>query len=324
MAESPYKVLLISGAGRSGSTLLDQVLGQVDGFFSVGELNYFWDAGLGRNQLCSCGKKLRECPFWNAVVTQTLKNANQTEIDYIINLKQSVSGRKFMLQLANKWVRSPQFQKKLTQYAQLSKSLYNSIHEISGAKVIVDSSKDPAHILLLREMKVDYFVIHLVRDSRAVAFSRQRKKRKTAIWWTEEYMPIEHPLKTAFKWSVVNALVEHVGKKEATRYMRLSYEAFVTNPEIFIQKIITFISENTPNLDFVHNQNVLLNKESHIALGNPNKSTQKHLSLQLDNVWLENMHPIHRNMVTAVTAPLLWRYGYRLSKHNAYSKNERK
>jgi len=35
------KVLYIAGWGRSGSTILDNVLGQLDGCFSTGELNYF-------------------------------------------------------------------------------------------------------------------------------------------------------------------------------------------------------------------------------------------------------------------------------------------
>ena len=32
------KVLFIGGYGRSGSTLLDRLLGQIDGFVSVGEV----------------------------------------------------------------------------------------------------------------------------------------------------------------------------------------------------------------------------------------------------------------------------------------------
>ena len=32
----------IPGAGRSGSTLLDRLLGQVNGFYSIGELKWIW------------------------------------------------------------------------------------------------------------------------------------------------------------------------------------------------------------------------------------------------------------------------------------------
>lgn len=37
------KVLYVIGWGRSGSTILDNVLGQLDGCFSTGELHYFWE-----------------------------------------------------------------------------------------------------------------------------------------------------------------------------------------------------------------------------------------------------------------------------------------
>lgn len=44
------KVLYIAGWGRSGSTILDNVLGQVEGFFSGGELSYLWERGLSENR----------------------------------------------------------------------------------------------------------------------------------------------------------------------------------------------------------------------------------------------------------------------------------
>ena len=54
MSGEPVKVLFVGGFGRSGSTLLDNVLGQVDGFASCGEISYLWDRGLEQDRLCSC------------------------------------------------------------------------------------------------------------------------------------------------------------------------------------------------------------------------------------------------------------------------------
>ena len=39
-AAKPVKVLYVAGLGRSGSTILANTLGQVEGFFSGGELNF--------------------------------------------------------------------------------------------------------------------------------------------------------------------------------------------------------------------------------------------------------------------------------------------
>ena len=37
---APIKVVYITGAGRSGTTLLDILLGELDGFFSAGEMRW--------------------------------------------------------------------------------------------------------------------------------------------------------------------------------------------------------------------------------------------------------------------------------------------
>ena len=43
MATDKIKVLYIAGNGRSGSTLLGVLLGQIPGFFNVGEVRRVWD-----------------------------------------------------------------------------------------------------------------------------------------------------------------------------------------------------------------------------------------------------------------------------------------
>ena len=66
-AARPVKVLYVAGLGRSGSTILANTLGQVEGFFSGGELNFIWKHALIENRLCGCGRPSRECPFWGPV-----------------------------------------------------------------------------------------------------------------------------------------------------------------------------------------------------------------------------------------------------------------
>ena len=44
-----------AGSGRSGSTLITTVLGQLDGCFAAGELRYLWQRGMVDNRPCGCG-----------------------------------------------------------------------------------------------------------------------------------------------------------------------------------------------------------------------------------------------------------------------------
>ena len=87
--ETPVKVLEITGLGRSGSTILDLVLGNHPDIESVGEVgNIFLSDWISRESLrgsdsktrrlpiCTCDKRLdvlyvdtpdEACPFWSGV-----------------------------------------------------------------------------------------------------------------------------------------------------------------------------------------------------------------------------------------------------------------
>jgi len=56
------KVLYVIGWDRSGSTLLDNLLGGVDGFFSSVELHKIWQEGLTEGRKCGCGRPVAACP----------------------------------------------------------------------------------------------------------------------------------------------------------------------------------------------------------------------------------------------------------------------
>ena len=70
MANDKIKILYIAGAGRSGSTLIDILLGKIDGFTSFGELRWIWQRSFRENQLTGDDLPFKESPFWNEVVQQ--------------------------------------------------------------------------------------------------------------------------------------------------------------------------------------------------------------------------------------------------------------
>src|SRR5215831_5618830 len=81
MSETPVKVLFLAGKGRSGGTLLAGLLGQLPGFFSVGELNRLWDWGLDRNYQCGCGTPVRDCETWAAILADADRGLTEARID---------------------------------------------------------------------------------------------------------------------------------------------------------------------------------------------------------------------------------------------------
>ena len=54
------RVLVVGGWGRCGSTLLDMLLGQIDGFVSAGEVRELWLRGCVEDRPCGCGDALQQ------------------------------------------------------------------------------------------------------------------------------------------------------------------------------------------------------------------------------------------------------------------------
>src|SRR5436190_19873838 len=64
----PVRVMYVMGHGWSGSTILGNLLGELDGFFHAGELRRLWGEALPSGAPCGCGKPVRTCPVWSRVL----------------------------------------------------------------------------------------------------------------------------------------------------------------------------------------------------------------------------------------------------------------
>ena len=61
-------VIYIAGYGRSGSTILDMLLGMHPTIFGAGEVTSIFDQWL-QNGICSCKRSCKECVFWAAIIS---------------------------------------------------------------------------------------------------------------------------------------------------------------------------------------------------------------------------------------------------------------
>lgn len=211
---SKPKIVIIGGYGRSGSTLLEKILANKESTFATGELRHIWERSFLEDQLCSCGDKFSECAFWVQSV-KSFREQIKTSIVETAWLKTRVDRMRWIPSLLFHVLRSSEWVKKYKQYSQIILSLYQAICETSGCDVIIDSSKDPSYVYLLNAMAedglIDLSILHLVRDSRAVAYSWQRNKKRPEIHWQEQNMPIYSPTKSAFEWCVMNAWLSLLG-----------------------------------------------------------------------------------------------------------------
>jgi hypothetical protein len=307
------KVLFIGGWGRSGSTILERMLGQIHGFFPVGEIYHIWERGFDQNQLCSCRSPFRQCGFWHAVIEEIFGNGQKPDVGELLSLQHYTGRLRYLSQMTFPGFRWRGYEKQFQKYTHILSQLYAAIKKVSGCNVIVDSSKEPAHGFILNAIPtIQLHVVHLIRDSRAVAYSWQRKKRRPEIYWKNEYMPRYSPIKSAVEWNLRN-LSAGLLSRFCKRSVRESYENFVKSPQCVLSRIIKDFKHPQNNLDFLKNSVVKLNTH-HTLSGNPNRFETGEIQLFTDTEWSKKMNTWAYFTVTALTWPLLLTYGYSLRR----------
>jgi len=309
------KVVFIAGYGRSGSTLLDRVLGHALGACSTGELRHIWERGYKENQLCGCGEKFHSCTFWQTILADWKDLSSINDIDSIISLKNQVDRMRKVPALLFSSLQSPKYKKSYLLYSQALMSLYQTIQHHSHSETIIDSSKDPSYLYLLfamsRDRLIDLHVVHLVRDSRAAAYSWLRSKKRPEIYWREEKMPVYSIPKSAAEWLVFNAIISISKFFLKNRYFFLRYEDFALCPRQTLQRIFAFLRDTeSVNSEFVEKEFQL--PIAHTVSGNPMRFENGKISIRLDSEWTQKLPLSQKWFVNIITLPLLAAYGYQL------------
>ena len=127
----PVRVLFIGGLGRSGSTLLDRMLGRLNDVCSVGELVHLWERGLKENNRCGCGERFGDCPFWRRVGQVAFGGWDTVDVHEILALKASVDRNRFVPLMVLPALR-PAYRGRLDRYLDLLERLYAAVREVSG------------------------------------------------------------------------------------------------------------------------------------------------------------------------------------------------
>ena len=129
--DEPMDVLYVGGYGRSGSTLLAYLLGQLDGYVVAGELKFIWQKGVKDNELCGCGEPFADCPFWRDVGQAAFGGWDAVDIDEVLRLQERVtSGLSVSALLAGVGAG-----RSFARYAEMLRLLYGAILSVSGGRI---------------------------------------------------------------------------------------------------------------------------------------------------------------------------------------------
>lgn len=305
--EVSQRVLYVGSWSRSGSTLLDLMLGRIPGFVSTGEVRFLWDRGLLEGQLCGCGVPVPSCSFWRSVLDQAFGPGGCPDPEEMVALRDRVDGLGRLPLAAGPW-RPAALERDLQAFQAVLARLYRAIARVAGAGVVVDSSKYAAYGRLVASTPgLDLRLVHLVRDSRAVAYSWTRSRRLLEVADQERYMPVLPAWRSAAFWNLENVALELV-RPAASRAAVLRYDRLTAQPAAALRQTLQGL--DLPGDTGALGSARLSVQPNHTVAGNPVRLGRGEIAIRADLEWRDRLPRAARHTVTALTWPLLLRYGF--------------
>jgi hypothetical protein len=304
-------VVYVGGMPRSGSTLLDLMLGQLLGHCEVGELFYLWQSGVERNFRCGCGEHFFDCPFWRKVGERAYGSWSEVDLAEVRWLQREVDATRWLpFIVAPAALAGAGFRRKLDRYTELITPLYRAIAETSGSSVVVDSTKRPSLAYILRRAPgIDLRLVHIVRDPRGVAYSWSQAVELPEGTALHNRMKVRSPVLIGRRWVTVNAMIAALGVPSVL----LRYEDMVRDPRAELARVAALTADVTGVADPLAflDGSTFTHGGSHTVAGGRIRMKHGPITLALDEKWRREYPPALRRRVSALTWPLRLRYGYR-------------
>ena len=316
--DGPLHVVFIAGFGRSGSTLMDQLLGQVPGITALGETRYVWERGWLADERCGCGQPFHACPYWQRVATDWSNRAataggastvapRGTPEDLAEASRRTLRPLGYVRRRAH--LHGAALERQYRTLREATGALLDSAARVAATRWLVDSSKSPSFASLLHDLPgVEVHLVHLVRDSRAVAFSWQRIKERGQPSGRAHMIRYD-PITSSLRWLGNNLVAESLARRSVS-YRRVRYEDFVAAPEATLRNILSGVGFPEPaTLPFLEGDRASV-RPTHSVSGNPSRFADGSVRIRLDEQWRTAIEPASLRIATMLTAPLLRRYGY--------------
>jgi len=303
------RVIYIGGWGRSGSSVLANLLGSHINAVSIGELRYVWDRGVLEQRLCGCGSKMPDCDFWE----KSFESADVPLTGETAREQTRAVGRRAIMRQTLALVTGREKHYRQQRRGPLGRLLrvYRAAGRVADVPVLVDASKSPPYAINLLDAKgVEIYFLHLVRDPRAVAYSWARKRASKDA--RGDYLPQYSVLKCVIYWYVFNLLGLYFRKRRGVQYRLLRYEDFASRPRATIDEILRDNGLPTDGLQWQDNQTARVVPQHSIS-GNPSRFDTGVVGIKPDEEWRRGMSAPRRWLVTLLCAPLLPMFGYRMN-----------
>lgn len=294
-------LVYILSTGRSGSTLLDVLLGAQPECWTLGEFHLL-DIGVGRQLPCGCHTPLSRCDFWGPIL-ERVRRSMSFPIGYFRSGRYPNGKVLRWSFLPSILTGGPMRTKRAVAQAYAASNLA-ALQEAKEAaeghqdevKWLIDASKDPYRLLWLQASgHFDIRVIHLVRRPEGFV---DNMMRSAGVRGTGS------AIKYAGRWLIDNlisvALLWRMFWPDAVK--RVRYEDLAADPERTLADICAWL-----DVDFdperAHATRFMVN---HGVSGN--RPRWEALPVTFKENWRATMPTLQRRLVSLVTIPLarLW------------------
>ncbi|NJB70287.1 hypothetical protein GGR42_000749 [Saonia flava] len=300
--DKKIKVLYFAGSGRSGSTILNIILGNHPHIFGGGELQNMGQV-YNANKICSCQSPLIHCEFWSSVVNDWSSKIEEDNITSGFKKWSEVEGVFSIKSWVKMYFGIGKKDAQFKEYLKSTSEFLRSVQQHSKKKVLVDISKNPLRAWALEENPdIDLRMVHLVRDGRAVTWSlkrtAERQNRKRPTW------------RAAMFWALINRMTNLVRSKVEHRTL-VRYEDFIENPGLVLNQI-----GEMAEIDFTDIINNIDKNDDfridHVMAGNGIRKadTIKFETTKTDG-WIKKLNSRSKNIFKILSYSSLKKFNYR-------------
>lgn len=308
------KVIYISSDNRSGSSLLDALLGNhsdITGLGEVHNLGAFVDGNGNRIPfypsyplLCACGKTFADCPFWQSIEKRLCRPLSELKLrlrnknlPFVLNALDSIKNRgvyfakdRFPVVFDYPFVLTALGYKDVADHFF---DLYETVSGVRHTAFVVDSSKDPHYLSFLNAFYPSKLkVLLLYRNPKAVAYSRLKRGRSLEEACTKW---VQRALEMKFYTRLI----------PAENLLVLKYEDLCGKIETTMHRICDFLGiPYEPNLTEFHLGN------HHFIGGSPSLRTGKITSIRLDDTYKSRLTESQVRYIDSRTKKVAASLGY--------------
>lgn len=300
MSNKKLNLIYVSSNGRSGSTLLEMLIGNHSSCFTTGEFQMLPSELKENKQFCGCGVRVSECEFWSQIYRDNKKAIEKGTIGRFRNgtgnSGKVVRLNEIMTTIFSRFID----REKITIYGRDNFEVLNAVcnsKDFDGSTFLIDASKDPYRLKWLAlSGYFNLYAIHIVKEPQAMvySFAKGRKSFIKTIYYT---------VRMSLRWIVENLIIDQMIKCyiPQNRSLRLKYENLASDHNFEMKRVFKFLSLDPNDIPAT-----TIFSENHAISGNAMRFKSKEITL--DRGWQNNMSTLNKFIVFFLTVPFRYLY----------------